>query len=486
MQLYELSLAQASKMLRDKEISSVELTQAHLERISSTEPKVKAFISVTPDEALAQAQAADKRLAQGDAPMLCGIPGSIKDVICTKGVRSTAGSKILKNFVPPYDAHLVGLLKEAGMVILGKTNMDEFAMGSSCEHSAFFPTHNPWKRGYIPGGSSGGSAACVAARSAIFSVGTDTGGSIRQPASHCGVVGLKPTYGRVSRRGVIAFASSLDQAGPFARSVEDVSYVMSVLAGHDPKDSTSAPQEVPDYQAALDKGVKGMKLGVPREYFIEGLDPQVESLVREAIDQLDKLGATVQEVSLPHTEYVVPVYYIIAPAEASSNLARYQGVKYSTSVRKNGGSLIDMYVDTRTQNFGPEVIRRIMLGTYALSAGYYEAYYGKAGQVRTLIKQDYLNAFEQVDAIVCPIAPTPAFKIGEVADDPLQMYLSDIFTLGINLTGIPGLSVPCGRTKEGLPVGLQILAPHFGEERLLTIGQAYQGVTSYHLQAPEL
>jgi aspartyl-tRNA(Asn)/glutamyl-tRNA(Gln) amidotransferase subunit A len=486
MQLHELSLAQASSMLHKKEISSTELTRALLERIQETEPKLKAFISVTPDEALSQARAADERLAKGGAPALCGIPGGIKDVICTKGVRSTAGSKILKNFVPPYDAHLISLLKDAGMVILGKNNMDEFAMGSSCEHSAFYPTRNPWDTRRIPGGSSGGSAACVSARSAFFSIGTDTGGSIRQPASHCGVVGLKPTYGRVSRRGVIAFASSLDQAGPFARSVEDVSYVMSALAGHDPKDSTSAVKEVPDYQAALDLGVEGMKLGVPSEYFIEGMDPEVESLVRGAIARLEELGAKVVEISLPHTEYVLPVYYIIAPAEASSNLARYQGVRYATSVRKKGGSLLDMYVDTRTQGFGPEVIRRIMLGTYALSAGYYDAYYGKAGQVRTLIKQDFSRAFEKVDALVCPVAPTPAFKIGQKADDPLQMYLSDVFTLGINLSGIPGMSIPCGFNGQGLPVGLQILAPHFREERLFTIGHAYQKATDHHLQAPGL
>ena len=486
MQLHELSLAQASAMLQKREISSLELTDAMLERIQAVDHKVHSYLSVTSDQAREQAQAADERLAQGGASALCGIPGGIKDIVCTKGVRTSAGSRILESFVPPYDAHLMQRLKAAGMVMLGKQNLDEFAMGSSCEHSAFGSTGNPWRLDYIPGGSSGGSASSVAARTSFFSIGTDTGGSIRQPASHCGVVGLKPTYGRVSRRGIIAFASSLDQAGAFGRTVEDVAMVMQVIAGHDPKDSTSAAKEVPDYGAALNKGVKGLKLGVPREYFIEGMDPEVESAVRGAMDQLTLLGAELVEVSLPHTEYCLPVYYIIAPAEASSNLARYQGVKYGLSVREAGGDLRDVYVKTRTQGFGPEVIRRIMLGTYALSAGYYDAYYGKAGQVRTLIKNDFLNAFEKVDAIVCPVAPTPAFPIGQKSDDPLEMYLSDVFTLSINLAGIPGISLPVGFSSKGLPIGMQVLGPHFAEQTLFQVGAAYQQATDHHLKAPVL
>ena len=486
MELHQLSLRQAREMLERREISSLELTRAMLERLEATDDKVHAYLTVTAEKALEQAQAADRLLAQGQGGPLTGIPGGIKDIICTQGVRTTAASRILENFVPPYDATLVARLKEAGLVMLGKQNLDEFAMGSSCENSAFGPTRNPWNLDYIPGGSSGGSAASVAARSCFYAVGTDTGGSIRQPAAHCGVVGMKPTYGRVSRYGIIAFASSLDQAGPLARSVEDLAEVLQVIAGHDPADSTSAPQPVPDYRAALERGVKGLKLGVPREYFVEGMDPEVEKAVRAALAELEGLGAELVEVSLPHTEYVLAVYYIIAPAECSSNLARYDGVKYGLSLRPEGGDLLDMYCQTRSRGFGEEVIRRVMLGTYALSAGYYDAYYGKAGQVRTLIKRDFEQAFQQVDAIVCPVAPTPAFPLGAKLDDPLQMYLSDVFTLACNLAGLPGLSLPCGFSSQGLPIGFQVLGPHFAEELLLAIGHAYQQATDHHLQAPPL
>lgn len=377
-------------------------------------------------------------------------------------------------------------LKQAGMVLLGKHNMDEFAMGSSTENSGFEASHNPWDLAAIPGGSSGGTAASVAAGSSIFSVGTDTGGSIRQPASHCGVVGLKPTYGRVSRFGLVAFASSLDQAGPITRSVADAALVLSVIAGHDPDDSTSDPRPVPDYAASLQRGVKGLKLGVPKEFFVAGLDPEVEATVKAAMAELEGLGAELVPVSLPHTDYALPVYYIIAPAEASSNLARYDGVKYGMSVRAQGGGLMDMYLDTRSQGFGPEVIRRVMLGTYALSAGYYDAYYGKAGQVRTLIRCDFEAVFEKVDAIVGPVTPTPAFDIGQKVDDPLQMYLSDVFTLSTNLAGLPGMSIPAGFSTAGRPIGLQIIGPHFAEETLFAVGHAYQQATDHHLRRPPL
>jgi aspartyl-tRNA(Asn)/glutamyl-tRNA(Gln) amidotransferase subunit A len=399
---------------------------------------------------------------------------------------TTCGSRILENFSPPYDATLVGNLKKQGAVILGKQNMDEFAMGSSCENSAFGPTKNPWDLKAIPGGSSGGSAASVSASSSFFSIGSDTGGSIRQPASHCGVVGLKPTYGRVSRYGLVAYASSLDQAGPLARSVADAADVLQVIAGHDPLDSTCSPMEVPDYRAALLKGIKGLKLGVPKEYFVEGMDPEVEEAVKKAISHLESLGAELVPVSLPHTEYALPTYYIVAPAEASSNLARYDGVRYGLSVRDSEGDLKDMYRKTRTKGFGPEVLRRIMLGTYALSAGYYDAYYGKACQVRTLIKQDFQESFKQVDALVCPVAPTPAFDIGQKVDDPVQMYLSDIFTLAVNMAGLPGLSLPCGISKNNRPIGLQIIAPHFAEETLITVGHAFESTTDHHQKKPHL
>ncbi len=482
---HDLTLAQARELLDQGEVTSRELTQAMLERIEAVDGQVRAYLTVTPELALDMAEAADELLAQGQGGPLTGIPGGIKDVLCTQGVTTTCGSKILENFVPPYDAFLVKQLKEAGMVLLGKHNMDEFAMGSSTENSGFFTTRNPWDLDAIPGGSSGGSAASVAAGTCYFAVGTDTGGSIRQPASHCGVVGFKPTYGRVSRFGLVAFASSLDQAGPFTRTVADAAAVLQVIAGHDPSDSTSAPRKVPDYTAALNQGVQGLKLGVPQEFFATGIEPEVEAAVNKAIAELATQGAEIIEISLPHTEYALPVYYIIAPAEASSNLARYDGVKYGLSLRAENADLMDMYLTTRSQGFGDEVIRRIMLGTYALSAGYYEAYYGKAGQVRTLIKQDFLDAFNQVDAIVGPVAPTPAFDIGQRVDDPLQMYMSDICTLSTNLAGLPGMSLPCG-FSGGRPVGLQIIAPHFAEETMLAIGHAYQQATDFHWQRPEI
>ncbi|CAO0820015.1 Glutamyl-tRNA(Gln) amidotransferase subunit A [Desulfarculales bacterium] len=486
MELHQLSLAEAHDLLRRREISSVELTRAMIARLEATEPSLHCYLARTPELALSQAQAADQALKDGSAGPLTGIPAGIKDVICTRGVTTTAGSKILQNFVPPYDAALVTRLKAAGMVMLGKHNMDEFAMGSSTENSAYGPTHNPWDLSAIPGGSSGGSAASVAAGSAFYAIGTDTGGSIRQPASHCGVVGMKPTYGRVSRFGIIAFASSLDQAGPFARSVADLADVLQVIAGHDPADSTSAPTPVPDYASALGRGIKGLKLGLPKEYFGEGIDSQVRQAVEAGIKMLETQGAQLREISLPHTEYDLAVYYIIAPAEASSNLARYDGVKYGLSHRTEHGSLIDMYLDTRSQGFGPEVIRRIMLGTYALSTGYYDAYYGKAGQVRTLLIKDFQEAFAQVDAIISPAAPTAAFDLGQKVDDPMQMYMSDVFTLSTNLAGLPGMSVPAGFTASGRPIGLQFIGPHFAEETLLALGQAFQEATDHHLRRPPL
>jgi aspartyl-tRNA(Asn)/glutamyl-tRNA(Gln) amidotransferase subunit A len=486
MELHEMTIAQARELLDKGEVSSLELTDAVLARMEATEPAIAAYLTVTADQAREQAASADKLIAAGQAGPLTGIPAGIKDVICTQDVRTTAGSRILENFVPPYEATLVTRLKQAGMVMVGKHNMDEFAMGSSTENSAYQTTKNPWATTAIPGGSSGGSAASVAAGSAFYSVGTDTGGSIRQPASHCGVVGLKPTYGRVSRFGIIAFASSLDQAGPITKSVEDAALVLGAMAGHDPADSTSAPKPVPDYAQALTRPVKGMKLGVPKEYFVAGMDPEVEATARKAISVLEGLGAEIREVSLPHTDYGLAVYYIVAPAECSSNLARYDGVKYGLSKRGESGDLLDMYFDTRTAGFGEEVVRRVMLGTYALSAGYYDAYYGKASQVRTLLARDFASAFDQVDAIVSPVAPTPAFDIGQNVDDPMQMYLSDVLTLSCNLAGLPGISIPAGLSTSGRPIGLQIMAPHFAEETIFTLGHAFQQATEHHKARPPL
>ncbi|HWN55668.1 MAG TPA: Asp-tRNA(Asn)/Glu-tRNA(Gln) amidotransferase subunit GatA, partial [Methylomirabilota bacterium] len=433
----------------------------------------------------AQATAADARFVSGrPLGLLDGIPLAIKDVLCTRGIRTTCSSKILENFVPPYDATVVAKLLDAGTVILGKLNMDEFAMGSSTENSAFFTTRNPWDLARVPGGSSGGAAAAIAADLAAATLGTDTGGSIRQPAAFCGRVGLKPTYGRVSRYGLVAFASSLDQVGPFGKDVRDAALVLQAIAGHDPMDSTSVDVGVPDYAAELEGGVKGLRIGIPAEYFIEGLDPEVEAAVRAAIDTLRGLGAKTESVSLPHTEYGLAAYYVIAPAEASSNLARYDGVKYGRRV-PGARDLIDMYSRTRGAGFGAEVKRRVMLGTYALSAGYYDAYYGKALRVRTLVQRDFQQAFERVDVIVAPTTPGVAFKMGE-REDPLQMYLNDVFTIPVNLAGLPGVSIPAGFTQTGLPIGLQIIGKAFDEATVLRVARAYEAATSWHERKPEL
>jgi aspartyl-tRNA(Asn)/glutamyl-tRNA(Gln) amidotransferase subunit A len=440
---------------------------------------------LTPDVARQQAALADARIQKGETTPLTGIPLAIKDLICTQGVRTTCGSHILENYIPPYDATVIEKLKAAGAVLVGKANMDEFAMGSSTENSFFGPTRNPWDLERIPGGSSGGAAAAVAAGECIASLGSDTGGSIRQPASCCGVVGIKPTYGRVSRYGLVAFASSLDQIGPFSKDVRDAALLLQAICGHDFRDSTSVNVPVPDFTQSLVDNVRGMILGIPKECFREGLDPEVESAFREAVRNLEKLGAKTVEVSLPHSEYALAVYYILAPAEASSNLARYDGVKYGFRA-KGSFDLMEMYKETRSQGFGAEVKRRIMLGTYALSAGYYEAYYRKAAQVRTLVRQDFEKTFAHCDVLLTPTAPTPAFKLGEKVDDPLQMYLSDIFTIPCNLAGLPGLSLPSGFSKQGLPIGLQILANHFQEEKMLRAAYVYEQNTEYHLRQPAL
>ena len=486
MNLYELTIHQAHDLLRKKEVTSEEITRAVLERIDAVENKVGAFLTVAADQAIEQARRADDVIKKGDCGPLTGIPLGIKDVICTEGLRTTCGSRILDNFVPPYDAFVIRKLKAAGAVCVGKLNMDEFAMGSSTENSGYKLTRNPWDLTRIPGGSSGGSAAAVAADMCLAALGSDTGGSIRQPAAHCGVVGLKPTYGRVSRYGLVAFASSLDQIGPLAGSVADCALVMNAIAGYDPADSTSVPAEVPDYTTALGRGLKGLKVGIPLEYYgIDGLDPEVAAAVEEATRVIEGLGAERVAVSLPHTRYVVAVYYVIAPSEASSNLARFDGVKYGFRDRASS-NLIDMYRSTRSKGFGTEVQRRIIIGTYCLSAGYYDAYYGKASQVRTLITDDFKKAFERCDVILTPVTPTPAFKIGEKADDPLTMYLSDIFTLSANLAGIPGISLPCGFSTDGLPIGLQLLGRHFEEERLLQVAHGFEQGTEHHIKKPML
>ncbi len=474
MELTDLSMLELAAKLAAREVSSVEATRACLARIAQVDGKVKAFLRLDETGALAAAEASDARRKAGNpASPLDGVPIGLKDIFLTEGVETTSGSRILQGFIPPYDGTVVGLLKQAGLPIVGKLNMDEFAMGSSNEGSAYGPTHNPWALDRTPGGSSGGSAAAVAAREVFGALGTDTGGSIRQPAALTNLVGLKPTYGRVSRYGVIAYASSLDQVGPMARTVPDTAALLQLIARHDPLDSTSAPVEAPDYQADLEGGVRGLKLGVPREYFIEGMDPEVEATVREAMKAYERLGATLVDVSLPHTKYALATYYLIAPAEASSNLARYDGVRYGLRA-KDAKGLREMYGLSRDRGFGAEVKRRIMLGTYALSAGYYDAYYVRAQKVRTLIRQDFSKAFEQVDAILSPTSPVPAFKLGEKVDDPLSMYLMDVFTLPCNLAGLPGLSLPCGFTKSSLPIGLQILGKPFDEARLLRIARAFE------------
>jgi aspartyl-tRNA(Asn)/glutamyl-tRNA(Gln) amidotransferase subunit A len=472
--LTSLSIEEAAGLLQRREISSVELVGAHLDRIRETEATIHSFLTVTPEVAMAQARAADERRARGENTTLLGIPVGIKDMILTKGIRTTAGSRMLGDFVAPYDATVTRRLLEAGAVCVGKLNCDEFAMGSSTENSAFGPTRNPWNLDRVPGGSSGGSASALAARQCLGTLGTDTGGSIRQPASCCGVVGLKPTYGRVSRYGVVAYASSLDQVGPMARTVRDCAHLLSVIAGHDGADSTSVDVPVPDFAAQLDGGeVRGARIAIPREYFLEGMQPEVEQAVRGAVRLLHELGARIEDVSLPHTEYAVPTYYLIATAEASSNLARYDGVKYGLRSSSVEG-LLDMYQRSRAEGFGIEVKRRIMLGTYALSAGYYDAYYLKAQKVRTLIRRDFKRVFEEHDLLVTPTAPTTAFRIGEKTSDPLQMYLSDIFTISVNLAGLPALSLPCGFDEHGLPIGLQIIGRPFDEARVLQVASAYE------------
>ena len=477
-----LTLIELREALRRGETTSVAATQAALDRIVALDNEIKSYLSVTDELALEQAAEADQRRAAGEDSPLLGIPIAVKDIICTGGVETTAGSKILQGFIPPYDAFVVERLKEAGAVLLGKTNTDEFAMGSSTENSAYFTTRNPWDLSRVPGGSSGGSAAAVAANMAYAALGTDTGGSVRQPASFCNVVGLRPTYGRMSRWGVIAFASSLDQVGCFGRTVADCTALFQVTAGYDRRDSTSLNVPVPDYEAALTGDIRGKRIGVPKEYFMDGMEAEVESAVRKAIDKLAEAGAEIVEISLPHTDFALPVYYLIAPAEASANLARYDGIRYGPRI--TGSDLTETYRETRAL-FGQEAKRRIMLGTYALSAGYYEAYYGRALKVRTLIKQDFLKAFEKVDAIAAPTCPTTAFPIGEKVDDPLNMYLADIFTLPLNLSASCGLSVPCGFDSRGLPIGLQLIGNTLDEANILNIAYAYEQATRWFEQVPD-
>jgi aspartyl-tRNA(Asn)/glutamyl-tRNA(Gln) amidotransferase subunit A len=483
--VYRLTIHELHERLKGKEVTAQEATEVLLKRIQEVDPKIKAYLTVTEQEAIAGAQEADRRIAAGKAIPLTGIPLAIKDNMCTQGIKTTCASKILEHFIPPYDATVVKRLKDEGGVLLGKANMDEFAMGSSTENSRFMVTRNPWNLDTTPGGSSGGSAAAVAADACIAALGSDTGGSIRQPAACCGVVGMKPTYGRISRYGLVAFGSSLDQIGPITKDVEDCAILLNAIAGHDPLDSTSLDLPIPDYRKALVKDVKGWTLGVPQEFFVEGMDHQVEEQVGQAIRVLEGLGATVKEIALPHTGYAVATYYIICTAEASSNLARYDGVKYG--FRAPGvKELMEMYHETRSEGFGPEVKRRIMLGTYVLSSGYYDAYYRKASQVRTLIKEDFEKAFAECDVIITPTAPTPAFRLGEKMEDPLQMYLSDIFTISVNLAGGPAISIPCGFSKGGLPIGLQIIGRHCEEERIIQAAYAFEQNTDHHTRRPQL
>ncbi|HQK99233.1 MAG TPA: Asp-tRNA(Asn)/Glu-tRNA(Gln) amidotransferase subunit GatA [Smithellaceae bacterium] len=485
MDLYSLTIHELQDLLKKGEVSAREIAESVFARVDAVEEKVHSYIRLMKDEALAQAAQADADIKKGEIKPLTGIPVALKDIVCTKGVPTTCGSRILHNFVPPYNATVVEKLSAAGAVFVGKANMDEFAMGSSTETSYFGPTRNPWDLERIPGGSSGGSASAVAADECIASIGSDTGGSIRQPAALCGVVGMKPTYGRVSRFGLIAFASSLDQIGPFTKDVEDCAIMMNALAGYDPKESTSVQADVPDYRQFLGRDIKGWKIGIPKEYFVEGIDPEVAAAVEKAMSVVKACGGEAIDISLPHTQYCLAVYYIIAPAEASSNLARYDGVKYG--YRAQGvRDLAEMYKKTRQEGFGAEVKRRIMIGTYALSAGYYDAYYGKASQVRALIRRDFDEAFKRCDVILTPTTPTPAFKLGEKTDDPLQMYLSDIFTISTNLAGIPGMSVPCGFSKAGLPLGVQFLANHFEEGKLLQIASVYEKAAAIEKRRPAL
>ncbi len=490
MEFCELTIGRAQKMLLDHQISSLELTAALLDRIEKHDDKIGAFITVDKDLALDQAKKADQDIANRNVSPLTGVPIALKDLLCTKGIKTTCASKILDNFIPQYDASVVSKLKENGAVIIGKTNMDEFAMGSSTENSSYKITTNPWNAEYVPGGSSGGSAAAVAARFCCAALGSDTGGSIRQPASHCGVVGLKPTYGRVSRFGLVSYASSLDQIGPITKDVKDAAILLNVISGNDKKDSTSAAKDVPDFNLALGQfekqSLKGMTAGIPKEYLsVDGIDPEVEKVFNTAKRIFKDLGVEIKEISLPHTEYVVAAYYIIAPCEASSNLARFDGVKYGLR-QKSCDDLIDMYKKTKSKGFGPEVQRRIIIGTYALSAGYYDAYYGRASQVRTLIMEDFSKAFETCDFILSPVAPAPAFKIGANMDDPLSMYLTDIFTLSANMAGVPGISVPAGFSSKGLPIGIQMMANRFDEMSLLRAGYGFEKTLKIDKKFPEI
>ena len=487
LELCKLTISEVRDLLDKKEISVIDAVNSIYQRIDAVEDRVKAFVAITKDKAVEMAAMAQKKInlggKQGNS-FIFGIPLAIKDNMCIKGIPTTCSSKILYNFIPPYESTVTSRLTEQGYVLIGKTNMDEFAMGSSTENSGFHITRNPWDLERIPGGSSGGSAAAVAADACIAALGSDTGGSIRQPAALCGVVGMKPTYGRVSRYGLVAFASSLDQIGPITKNVKDCAILLNIISGYDPSDSTSAPLPVPDFISVLGRDIKGLKIGIPQEYFIEGIDPEVDASIKKAIKNLESLGAIPVEVSLPHTGYAVATYYVLATSEASSNLARYDGVKYG--LRAEGKDLMDMYMNTRSQGFGPEVKRRIMLGTYALSSGYYEAYYRKAQQVRTLIKNDFEDAFQDVDVIVTPTSPTAAFKVGEKTSDPLQMYLSDIFTISVNLAGVPAISLPCGFTSNNLPIGLQFIGKHFDEESLVKIAYAYEQNTDWHRRKPNL
>jgi aspartyl-tRNA(Asn)/glutamyl-tRNA(Gln) amidotransferase subunit A len=485
MALHKLTLCELQKKFTAGEVTATEIVRAYFLRIGQVEPKVKAYVTQVKESALAQAEALDRKLkGWRKTQAMTGMPVALKDNICTDGVTTTCSSRMLRNFVPPYDATVVAKLRRQEYILLGKTNLDEFAMGSSTENSAFGPSRNPWNLQCVPGGSSGGSAAAVAADECVAALGSDTGGSIRQPAAFCGVVGLKPTYGRVSRYGLVAFASSLDQIGPITKDVSDAAFLLGVIAGHDPMDSTSADVPVPDYMRSLKKkDLRKLKVGVPQEFFGEGLDPEVEQAVRAAIDELKNLGAEVKDIQLPRTDAAVAVYYVLATAEASSNLARYDGVKFGLRAKETK-DLLDLYMKTRQEGFGPEVKRRIMLGTYALSSGYYDAYYAKAQAVRTLICQDFEAAFNEVDLIVTPVTPTPAFKLGEKSEDPLQMYLSDIFTISVNLAGLPAIAVPCGFSRANLPIGLQLIGRPFEEETLLRAAHAYEQATQWHLKKP--
>lgn len=486
MKLFEQPAHVLHDMLVNKEITSLELTQAVLARIDEVEGDVQAYLTITREKALAQAKAVDEKIAKGEEiAFLEGIPGAIKDNICTKGIKTTCASKILQKFVPPYDATVMQKLEAQNPVVLGKTNLDEFAMGGSTENSAYHPTCNPWNTDCVPGGSSGGSAAAVAAGTAVWALGSDTGGSIRQPASFCGVVGMKPTYGRVSRYGLVAYASSLDQIGPITKDVTDCAHILNIIAGRDEMDSTSLDVQVPDFTKALVQDVKGLKIGLPKEYFVKGMDPEVEAAVKNGVKELEKLGAEVVEISLPNTDYAISTYYLIAPAEAATNLARYDGVSYGERA-EDAADLVEMMTKTRTQYLGEEVKRRIMIGNYALSAGYYDAYYLKALKVRRLVKEDYDKAFKDVDVIICPAAPSVAYKIGEKISNPLEMYLQDACTVPLNLAGLPGISVPCGYNKDKMPIGMQIIGKALDEETILRVAYTYEQSQSYHEDRAQL